>query len=148
MVFLVIVGLFLSYEVLYDRIIDREMNIGGLSYMLMHIIMIFGLNSVSAALQFMPEEEVDLMSKLILLILAFLVYYGSLFATREYAKHMCRHDKNLYLPTIPITIAFVVLMLLLRNYMKINILVTVIYVYLIFINLHRYAKRLDNKNSR
>lgn len=145
MVFLIIVGLFLSYEVLYDHIIDREMQTGGLSYMMMHIIMIFGLNSISAALQFMPEDEVDLMSKLILLILAFLVYYGCLFATRQYAKPICRHDKNLYLPAIPVTAAFVAFMLLLRDQMRMNILVTVIYVYLVFITLHRYAKSLDKK---
>ena len=143
MVFLIIVGLFLSYEVLYDHIIDREMETGGLSYMLIHILMIFGLNSISTGLQFMPEDEVDLMSKLVLLVLAFLVYYGCLFAARQYAKPMCRHDRNLYLPIIPITLAFVVLMLLFRERMKLNILVTAFYVYLVFIMLHRYAVRLD-----
>ena len=145
MVFLIIVGLFLSYEVLYDHIIDREMQTGGLTYMMLHIIMIFGLNSISTALQFMPEDEVDLMSKLILLILAFLVYYGCLFATRQYAKPMCRHDRNLYLPVIPITTGFVILMLLFRERMRLNILVTAVYVYLVFIMLHRYAKMLDKK---
>jgi len=145
MIFLIVVGLFLSYEVLYDHIIDREMQTGGISYMLMHIFMIFGLNSISAAFQFMPAEEVDLMSKLILLIMSFLVYYGCLFATRQYGKPICRHDKNLYLPVIPVTLVFVVLMLILRNHMRLNIAVNVIYVYLIFMFLYRYAKRLDKQ---
>ncbi len=145
MVFLIVVGLFLSYEVLYDHIIDREMQTGGISYMLMHIFMIFGLNSISAALQFMPAEEVDLMSKFILLILAFLVYYGCLFATRPYAKPICRHDRNLYLPAVPATIVFIVSMLLLKDHMRLNIAVTVAYVYLIFIVLYRYAKKVDKQ---
>ena len=87
----------------------------------------------------------DLMPKLLLLILAFLVYYGCLFATREYAKPMCRHDKKLYLPVIPVTLVFVVMTLLFRNRMLINILVAALYVYLVYIMLHRYAKRLDKK---
>ena len=47
MAFLIVVGLFLSYGVFYDHIIDRERETNGLLYMLMHIFLIFELNNIT-----------------------------------------------------------------------------------------------------
>ena len=40
MSFLIVAGLFLCYEVLYDRIIDREMKTTGINYMIIHIFLV------------------------------------------------------------------------------------------------------------
>ena len=45
MAFLIVVGLFLSYGMFYDHIINREKKTNGLSYMLLHIFIIFALNN-------------------------------------------------------------------------------------------------------
>ena len=47
--FLVVVTLFLSYEMLYDHIVDREQQNNGLCYMLIHIFLIFSLNNITIA---------------------------------------------------------------------------------------------------
>ena len=48
--FLIVVGLFLSYGTLYDHLIDRERKDNGLFYMLVHIFLIFAMNSITTAL--------------------------------------------------------------------------------------------------
>ncbi|MBR3331990.1 MAG: low temperature requirement protein A, partial [Mogibacterium sp.] len=62
--FLIVVGLFLSYEVIYDKLLDREREDNGLLYMLIHIFIIFGLNNITASLEFMREEEVAIRPKM------------------------------------------------------------------------------------
>ena len=59
MAFVIVVGLFLSYGTLYDRIIDRERATNGTGYMLLHVFLIFALNNITSALEFMREEEVS-----------------------------------------------------------------------------------------
>ena len=58
--FLIVVGLFLCYEVLYDRIIDRDMKTSGIGYMIIHIFLIFAMNNITNGLEFMREEEIRL----------------------------------------------------------------------------------------
>ena len=70
MAFLIVVGLFLSYGTVYDKIIDRERKDNGLLYMFLHVFMIFGLNNITNSLEFMREEEMQLIPK----ILSFLIY--------------------------------------------------------------------------
>lgn len=147
MTFLIVVGLFLSYETLYDHIIDRDMRTNGLGYMFRHVFMIFGLNNISSALEFMLEEEVRIWPKMIFLVTSMVIYYAFLFSTRKYAKECCRHDKNFFIIMGTIGVTFVALMLLLRNVMVANIAVTVVYVYLIYILLHRFGKRAE-QNSK
>lgn len=147
MTFLIVVGLFLSYETLYDHIIDRDKRTNGLGYMFRHVFMIFGLNNISSALEFMLEEEVRIWPKMIFLVTSMVIYYAFLFSTRKYAKECCRQDKNFFIIMGTIGVTFVALMLLLRNVMVANIAVTVVYVYLIYILLHRFGKRAE-QNSK
>ncbi|MBQ7703602.1 MAG: low temperature requirement protein A, partial [Firmicutes bacterium] len=58
MAFLIVVGLFLSYGTIYNKLLDREMMTDGVEYMAIHIFLIFALNDLSGALEFMREEEV------------------------------------------------------------------------------------------
>lgn len=143
MAFLIVVGLFLSYGVVYDHIIDREKETNGLSYMFLHIFIIFALNNITTALEFMRNEEVNLTAKMAFLIGSFLIYYGFLFATGRYAKQRCPLRGKFYVKMSALGLSFVGLMFLLRGHMRLNIAVTVAYVFGIFLILHQNGKKMD-----
>ncbi len=139
--FLIIVGLFLTYEVLYNRIIDRERNDAGLGYMLIHIFLIFGLNNMTTSLEFMQDPEVALLPKTLLLIFSFLLTFGCMFALMYYTKAGIRRCFRFLYPLTAVTAVFIVLMLLLRENMWINILISVIYVAVVFLSVYRFGRR-------
>lgn len=147
MAFLIVVGLFLSYGMLYDHIIDREMQTNGLGYILIHIFIIFSLNNITTALEFMRDEEVRLLPKVLFLMGSFVMYYVFLFLTSRYAKRRCRFRARLMLKVGGISVGFLLLMLLFRNHIMINIAVTVIYVFAVFAILYRYGKKMDTVES-
>lgn len=140
MAFLIVVGLFLSYGTLYDHVIDREMQNDGLVYMLIHILLIFGLNNITTSLEFMREESIELLPKVAFLCGAFLMYYVPLFFTRHYAKRSCIPPLKFYLKIIALTAGFVILMFVFREVMWLNILISVIYVYLNYIIIYRLGR--------
>ena len=129
MAFLIVVGLFLSYGVFYDHIIDRDRNTNGLLYMLMHIFIIFSLNNITNSLEFMRDSEVMLMPKLLLLLGSFLLFYVFLFATGRYAKKRCRLNGKFLMLTGGVGVVFAVLMLVFRENMYVNIAVSVLFVF-------------------
>ena len=143
MSFLIVVGLFLSYGTVYDHLIDREMSTPGLIYMLLHIILIFALSLITASLEFMRNAEINLFPKMMLLIISFLMFYIPLFFTLCYSKSRCRPTAGFMLTMAGIAVSFVVLMLLFREYMHINIALTVLYVFGIFFMLYRFGKAKD-----
>jgi low temperature requirement protein LtrA len=86
MCFLIVAGLFVSYELIYDHLIDREMQDSGMLYMMIHIFIIFALSCITVSLEFMQEEEVALLPKTIFITAAMIGYYAFLFFTRSYAR--------------------------------------------------------------
>ncbi len=140
MAFLIVVGLFLSYGTLYDKIIDREMKTSGLGYMLIHVFLIFALNNITAALEFMHSEEIELVPKIVFLIVSFLIYYLFLFLTERYAKLKCRPTAGFCIKLLLAAVSFAAVMLILKDYMQLNIAVTVIYVFGVYLVLHRIGK--------
>ena len=78
MAFLIVVGLLLSYEILYNMIVDRERNTNGTAYMMIHVFLILALNNVSVALEFMREEEVALLPKMMFITGSFILYFSCL----------------------------------------------------------------------
>lgn len=140
MCFLIVVGLFLCYELLYDRIIDRERKTTGIGYMIIHIFLIFGMNNLTTSLEFMRDEEVALWPKTLFLLLSFVMYFFCLFALQFYAKKdrgLCRRYVT---PILLATLVFVGLMLLLRENMRWNILLSVLYVASIFLWIYRFSR--------
>ena len=140
MAFLIVVGLFLSYGTVYDKIIDRERKDNGLLYMFLHIFMIFGLNNITNSLEFMREEEMQLIPKITMLIVSFLIYYVFLFATRKYSKVECRPKLSFYLKMVGIAASFVVLMFVFRENMYVNIALTAVYVFVVYAVIYRAGK--------
>lgn len=130
MAFLIVVGLFLSYGVFYDRIIDRDRNTNGLLYMLTHIFIIFFLNNITNSLEFMRDEEVELMPKIIFLIASFIMYYVFLFALCDYSKNSLK--PAFFLIPALVSAVFAAVMLVFRENMYANIAVSVVYAFVMF----------------
>lgn len=147
MAFLIVVGLFLSYGTVYDRIIGRERKDNGLVYMLLHVFMIFGLNTITNSLEFMQEEEMQLIPKLTLLIISFLIYYVFLFATRRWDKADCKPKPSFYLLMAGIAVSFVLLMFLFRENMMINIALTAVYVFAVYAIIYK-AGRVNSGHQK
>ena len=124
MAFLIVVGLFLSYGVVYDHLTNRELQTGGLAYMFLHLFLILALSGLTNALELMQDEAVPLVPKLIFLLASFLTYYGFLLGTLRYAKPALRPGRGFALLAAGICAVFVGLMVLLRENMAANIAVS------------------------
>ncbi len=145
MSFLIVVGLFLSYEIFYNHIIDREQQSAGMGYMLLHIFLILAMNSITASLDFMRDEAVALWPKTLFLIGAVLLYYGCLFGLSGFAKPMLTLRRGQLWSVIGVTAAFAVLMVLLRENMRMNILISVVYVFAVFGLILRHSRMLADQ---
>ena len=149
MAFLIVVGLFLSYGLFYDHIIDREMKTSGLKYMLLHIFIIFSMNNITNGLEFMQEEEIHLLPKILFLSVSFLMFFGFLFALgRGHAKARCSRYRGLCLRAALCGGVFFALMFLLREEMALNIALTVVFVFSLFAMIWWYARRIEKAEPR
>ena len=142
MAFLIVVGLFLSYEVIYDKLLDREMEDNGTIYMLIHIFIIFGLNNITASLEFMREDEVAVKPKMIFLVASIVIYYAFLFALGKYAKKRCHIDFHFMQKLWLMTLGFVLLMMVFMNQPQTHILLTVVYVWGVFAVFYRVGRKI------
>ena len=131
--FLIVAGLFLSYGIIYDHLIDREGSYDGMLYMMIHIFIVFFLNNITASLEFMREEEVYILPKIMFIVISIVAYFVFLFSLKGYVKKCDRPGKKFSLKIIAMTAAFALLMYLLRENMYINIMITVIYVFTMFL---------------
>lgn len=149
MAFLIVVGLFLSYGMYYDHIIDREMQTNGLLYIFLHIFIIFALNNITNGLEFMREEEINLMPKMIFLIVSFVLYFSFLFALgKKHAKAICRKYNFLCINAGVMGIIFIILMMLLRNNTFLHIALTVVFVFGMFAMIYYYGKKMDTVDTK
>ena len=148
MCFLIVAGLFLCYEMLYDHIIDRERDgSGSMGYMLIHVFLIFGMSLLTTALEFMQNDAVALRPKLMLLTGAFLLTFFCMFALLSYAKPEMKRCSALLRRTAGISAVFVVLTFLLQNRMKLNILISVLYVGAMLYLLRRFRKNAERAGA-
>ena len=147
MAFLIVVGLFLSYEMLYNHIIDRERTTNGTWYMMIHIFLIFALNNISVALEFMREEEIALTPKTLFLTFSFVLYFVFLFLLGLFAKKRCGFKRGFVLVLAAIAVGFIVLMLVLREMMFVNIALSVVFVFGICLLLYEFSRKMNNVES-
>ncbi len=138
--FLIVVGLFLSYEMFYNRIVDKNLLTSGREYMLIHVFLVFGMNNLTNALEFMREEEMSLLPKTIFLISSFLLFYLCLFALFRYAKRQMRLRREMFLLAGALSVIFAAGMLLLREQMLFNIAFSVVYVGSMFFLIFRFGR--------
>ena len=140
MSFLIVVGLFLCYELLYNRIIDRDMKTSGMGYMLIHIFLIFAMNNITTSLEFMRDVNVLLVPKTILLISSFLLLFACMFGLLAYSKAEMKKCRRVAISAAGISVLFAVLMIVFRSQMNINIFVSVLYVFAVFCLLYRFSR--------
>ena len=141
MCFLIVAGLFVSYEIIYDHLLDREMENNGVLYMIIHIFLILAMNNITSSLEFMRDEAVRLWPKTLFLLGSFLLFFICLSALLRFAKPGFRLSRRILLPIAGTTAAFIVLMLLLRENMALNIALSVVYVFSIFVQILQYSRR-------
>ena len=143
--FLIVVGLFLSYEILYDHLLDKEKADNGFIYMVIHIFIIFALNNITASLEFMREEHVALMPKMIFLVASVIAYYVFLFCTRPYTKTTCKLNGIFVVKLVALTAAFAMLMLVFREKSALHISITVAYIFMIVNVMYDAKLKIDKE---
>ncbi len=142
MAFLIVVGLFLTYGVIYNKIIDRETSTNGVFYMFLHIFIILALNNISVSLEFMRDVSVDILQKTLFLTGSFILYFVFAFLTMIYAKKRCGFGLRFALSLSSISACFIALMLVFREKMLINIAITVVFVFGIFFFIYTQSKKI------
>lgn len=144
MAFLIVAGLFVSYEIMYDHLLDRERDDSGMLYMVIHIFILFALSCTTVALEFMREDEVALMPKIVFITAAIIAYYAFLFCTGKYARKNFVVKPGFVIQLLAATAAFAVLMIVFREDMRINIFVTVAYVWSIVAVLYNGKREFES----
>ncbi|MBR0381251.1 MAG: low temperature requirement protein A [Eubacterium sp.] len=147
MAFLIVVGLFLSYGLLYDKLIDREMNTGGTGYMLIHVLLILSLSNTTVALEFMREPDVAILPKTIFLICSMMLYYIALLAAGRYGKKRLKLTRKCFLILGTEFGGFAVLMFFFRKEMYVNIALSVVFVFSVFGYLYCFWRKMVNERE-
>ena len=140
MAFLIVAGLFLSYEVFYNRIVDREITTDGTGYMMIHVFLIFALNNISVALEFMRREEVAILPKTLFITGSFILYFVFLFLADIYSKKRCCCNRKYHEFIAAVGLSFLLLMTVFRAQMALNIAISVSYVFGVFLIVYRKGR--------
>ena len=132
MAFLIVGGLFLSYGVLYNHVIDRARQTTGTAYMLLHIVLVAALNNITVALEFMREPEVGDAAKNVFLVASFLAYYIFLFFVGHFARAGYRAGGAYFAKLAALSAAFALAMALCYRNSWVSIAASAAYVYAMF----------------
>ena len=138
--FLIVAGLFSSYGILYDRLIDRDAVTGGTAYMMLHVFLILSMNHITAALEYMPKYHVRALPKNIFLISSFVLYFFMTFLVMRFNKaeyRRTRKGSQLFFAGMGV---FVLLMVLCYKMPAVSIGVTVLYIWAVFVSLDRFSR--------
>lgn len=133
--FLIVAGLFLSYGIFYDRLLDREAGANGTMYMMVHVFLIMSLNHVTAALEFMRDPDVLMFPKTLFLVISLVLYFLSYYFLMAYNKTEYKPTGFFSLVLFLCTALFAVLMLVFYRHAVIGISMTFFYIWLLIIYL-------------
>ena len=139
--FLIVVGLFVSYGFVYDHILDRDMQITGTGFMMLHIFLIAALNNITVAMDFMRESAVALVPKNVYLVTALLTYFLFLFLLEKYAR--VRLEQNRHFLTLLLTSFVVFILVMAASYRNpvVSIAATVAFIYFLYLLIFIYWRR-------
>ncbi len=140
MAFAIVVGLFSAYGHYYNHLMDPETKTSGFKYMMLHIVMIFALNNITVAMDFMQRRGVSVVPKTIFMAVSILLFYICLLATQEYSKYNKGGGLRYYTRFALTSAAFVALMLALCRIPYVCIALTAAFIYLQLCDLH-YGKK-------
>ena len=138
--FLIVVGLFSTYEYFYDHVIDRELTTTGTGYMMIHIFLIVALNNVTTVLEFMREPAVAEIPKHVFLVASIIGYFLFLFLLEKYAKVRARCGKQFMVRLLLLSIMFAGLMVVTYRRPAISIAVSVAYIFGVYGLLRIYGR--------
>lgn len=142
--FVIVAGLFVSYEIFYNYLLDRDRQTNGTAFMMLHVFMIFALNNITIALEFMAEEAVATLPKVIYITVSIIVFYIFLLSLGRFARKKSRPPRSFFVKVFSAGAAFLALMFIFYNNMYVNIAVTAAYVVFILMVLLLFRKKLEN----
>ncbi len=140
--FLIVVGLFLSYEYLYDHIIDREASFSGNKYMILHIFLIAAMNDITAAMEFMREPAVRAAPKTEFLVVSLLIYFLFLFLLERYAPVRVKGSRRFFGQLGALGAVYAGLMAVCYRNSYLSIALTAVFVYAFFFVLLRRGRKI------
>ncbi len=146
--FLMAAGLFLSYEVVYEYLVNRGGQYTGMGYMMIHIFIIFALNNVTVAFEFMREKEIALFPKALMMTIAVVSYFIFLFLLGGHFRTKCHLDRGFILKMSLLSAGYFAIMLLPEGKGAINLIFSVVYVYVVLIILYRMKAVQDEKKRQ
>ncbi len=134
--FLTVAGLFFSYGYVYDNLLDRHGQRSGSLYMIVHILIIFSLLCVTAALEFIRDDEVRSMPKILMMVVSLLLFFLGLALTEHWSKHRYKFGTRfLVLLTLQFAVFAVTMVLTegISGYLTAGIILVFVYVQLLTI---------------
>lgn len=141
--FLIVIGMFLSYGFFYDNVLDHHKKTSGLGYLVIHVIMILGINSTTIALELLARPLIPVFPKTMWMVLTMFVYYICLISTERYAKEQLKMDFASMVKIGILLAGYIGLMLLAGHNQLLGAIITVIFVFgIFFMLLHRHNIRL------
>ncbi len=138
--FLIVAGLFSSYGILYNRLIDRNTVTNGTGYMMLHVFLILSLNHITAALEFMRKATVSDFPKNLFLISSFVLYFIMMYLIMSFNKEEYRRNRKGSLLFFAGMGIFVLIMMCCYKNPGVSIAVTVIYIWSVFVSLDRLSR--------
>ena len=138
--FLIVAGLFSSYGILYNSLIERNTVTSGTAYMMLHVFLILSLNHITAALEFMRKETVSDLPKNLFLIASFALYFVMMYLIMRFNKekhHRNRKGSLLFFAGLGV---FILIMMLCYKKPAVSIAVTVVYIWSVFVSLVRFSR--------
>ena len=102
------------------------------------------MNNLTTALVFMQNPEISLMPKTLFLVSAFLLFYFCLFALMRFARQSDILCRRTILPLVLAAFLFTGAMILLREQMYLNIALSVLFVFAMFLRIYRFRKQFGS----
>lgn len=142
MSFLVVAGLFFSYGIVYDKLLDRSRETHAMGYMILHIVLILSLTNITNALEFMQEPSVDAVKKALLMTVSLLLYFLCLALTMRWSNRQVKNRRNVLLLLFAEFAAYILAVFLTLRSNQITVLLTVVLIYLQLWTLYRAETRI------
>ncbi len=145
---LVVAGLFFSYGYVYDHLLDRSGMRSGALYMVLHVFIILALSCVTTALEFLRDDSVRSMPKIVMMVLSLLVFFIGLAMTEHWSCRRYRTKGRFILLTglgFAVFAAAVILTEGISGYLTSGLITAFVYIQLAVLRL--FGKHTDERQA-
>lgn len=136
MAFLIVAGLFSSYGYYYNHLLDQQRTVSATAYMYLHMVMIYALSIITAALEFMRNPWVAAVPKTIFLISAVGIYFLCLLMTQQFSRYAVSSRRKTYLTMGVSLLVYAALTALFYKNAYVGIAFSVAFIYLQLLIMH------------